>query len=150
MTRRWKKGPAKGFTLVEVLIAVTVLSISFFALLPLITSAVSTDKTALLTTKSQAVTAYKMDELLAAGTSMTCNGAAYVCGAAPGNTCIDFVNAETDVVSAATAGAPFEIMRTSNALIVNATSGLCKLTITSTYTYQGEVKTFRLITEKSL
>jgi prepilin-type N-terminal cleavage/methylation domain-containing protein len=147
MINGMKKRPMKGFTLVEVLIAVVVLALSFIALLPLIISAVSTDKTALLTTKSQAVTASKMDELLAAGTSMTCNGGAWACGAA---NCVDFVNAETDVVSAATTGVPFEITRTSNALIVNANSGLCKLTVTSTYTYKGEQKSFQLITEKSL
>ena len=143
----------KGFTLIEVLIAVTVLSLSLLALLPLITTAVSADKTALLTTKSQAVTAYKMDELLAGGTSrtsMTCNGGNWNC-ANPEAVCVEFVNAETDSVSsAAPVGAPYVITRTSRALIVNPNSGLCKLTVTSTYTYQGETKTFRLITEKGL
>ncbi len=140
-----------GFTLVEMLIAVTVLALSFFAIAPLLTTAVTLDRDTMLKVKVQSLAAYKMDELIAQGLTVTgCDGLAKDCTAA--YNCNEFIDPDTDLIYPTLAAVPgtvaFPVTR-NMAILPVANTNLCRITITTTYAMRaGENVTHTLIAEK--
>ncbi|GAB4484684.1 MAG: hypothetical protein OHK006_09550 [Thermodesulfovibrionales bacterium] len=141
----------RGFTLVEMIIAVSVFAISLLAFAPLLTTAVTLDRDSMLKVKARALAAYKMDELIAEGLTVTgCDGVVRDCTAA--YSCTEYVDSDTDRVYATPADVPssvaFRIDRTMAIAPVTNTN-LCRMTISTTYQMANDApQVFTLVAEK--
>jgi len=114
----------KGFTLIEVLIAIIVFSIALLALVPLLVTSVNIDTDDMLKARAQRLVISKMDELLSVDSSGLSNG--------------------NDAI--------VENGITLNRVwtVVPATGNLNTITVTVSYTYKGQTKTFTAVSERGV
>ena len=135
----------KGFSLIEVLIAILIFTISLFAIIPLLFIAVNVDNDSLMKVTAQRMMTETIDDLMAQTTlagfedCICTNGVP--AGTCPAGTCTTTRNGP-----GAINGNP--INRTWT--IVPATGNLSLITATVTYTQGGENKTLMTQVRKGL
>jgi prepilin-type N-terminal cleavage/methylation domain-containing protein len=114
----------KGFTLIEVMIAIVIFSISLLALVPVLVTAVSVDTDDFLKARAEAMLTTKIDELLA-----------------------DDINTITNGNDQATQkGVVLNRVWT----VTPDTGNLQKISVTVTYIYKGQQKQFATEVKKGL
>jgi len=111
----------RGFTLIEVIFAILIFSISLFALIPLLTTAASIDRENYLNVRARAMAADALDSLM-------------------GDAVPPFSNPST-LVDGGVA-----ITRSWN---VNQAGNLDNIAVTVQYTYKGQQKTFVLTAQRA-
>jgi len=139
----------RGFTLIEVIVAGTIISIGMMALIPLLLSTYKVDTQTTIRVRAQYVMAQKMDELISAETP-SCDNTTHT----------DFIDAQTGQVSASAPSVPVVITRqwivgtsTNSGLYSNGQGGVephpfCPVTVTASYTDQGGPKTLTSFSQK--
>jgi prepilin-type N-terminal cleavage/methylation domain-containing protein len=127
----------RGFTLLEVIIAVSIISIGLMALIPLLISSYKVDTQTAFRVRSQYVMAQKMDDLISQDT---------VSG---GSTGIDYIDAQTGQVYSSAPSVPVVITRTWGVGVpADTLHPLNAITVTVTYTFRGETKTLTAYSRK--
>ena len=114
----------KGFTLIEVLVAIVLFIISLLAIVPLLFTAVSVDKESFLKIKAQTMVAEKIEELMSQDISTIGSGN----------------DSETED--------GFTLNRVWT--VAAGTGNLSLITISVTYTYKGIAKTVTAVAERGL
>jgi prepilin-type N-terminal cleavage/methylation domain-containing protein len=126
------RGP-RGFTLVEVLIAIVIFSLSLLALVPLLSTATSIDRENYLNVMSRALAADTLDSLMGLNCLV---GTCTPLPTAAMTTAIPDVIADDNVTA---------IKRTAT---ITQVGNLANIAVTATYTYKGQLKTFILTAQK--
>ncbi len=119
--RTGRRAGAKGFSLIEVLLAILIFSISLFALIPLLTTAASIDRENYLNVRARAMAADVLDSLM-------------------GDATPPFSNPSTVIDGGVT------MTRSWN---VNQVGNLDNIAATVQYTYNNQLKTFTLTSQKA-
>lgn len=114
----------RGFTLIEVLIAIVIFSLSLLALVPLLSTAMSIDRENYLNVTSRATAADVLDTLMGGGVPLVGNPST--------------VNDQgVDITTSWTVTVP------------PATPNLDNIAVTVTYTYKGQTKTFVMTSQRT-
>ena len=127
----------KGFTLIEVIVAASILSVAMLSLVPLLVSSYRVDRETMYRVRAQQLVTQRLDELISQE-NLVCGGAA--------NT--DFIDAHTGTVYAALPAVPVAITRTWTVAAPVAPSNLCAIAVTAAYTDSGGAKTYRVVSQK--
>jgi prepilin-type N-terminal cleavage/methylation domain-containing protein len=138
----------KGFTLLEVIVALSLIAIAMLAVIPLLIQAFSVDNETVYRVKAQSLAAQRVDDLISR--SSTTNTDAYGNLICNGITYTEYVDERSGLVSTVNSGAPTVITR-SWVLVPSPTSSatypLCLITVTTSYTYKGNPKSYQLVSE---
>lgn len=127
----------RGFSLIEVLVAATIISIAMLSLVPLLISSYRVDTETRNRVRAQQAAAQRLDELLGQ-TNISCDGIARS----------DFIDAATGNVYAVAPAVPLVMTRTWIIGAPAANSSLCPITVTVSYTDQGGAKVYQAVTQK--
>ncbi len=111
----------RGFTLLEVLFAILILSISLFALIPLLTTAASIDRENYLNVRARAMAADVLDSLM-------------------GDAAPPFLNPSSAIDGGVTITRSWNVIQVGN---------LDNIAVTVQYTYHDQLKTFTLTAQKA-
>lgn len=138
----------KGFTLLEVIVAISLIAIAMLAIIPLLVQAFSVDNETVYRVKAQSLTAQRVDDLISRSSitnvdaygNLICNGVTYT----------EYIDEQSGLVSTVNSGAPTVITRTwvvAQSPHSSPTYPLCLITVTTNYTYKGKPKSYQLISE---
>lgn len=137
MQKAQNNADQKGFTLLEVIVAASILSVAMLSLVPLLISSYRVDRETLYRVRAQQLVTQRLDELISQE-NLVCGGAAST----------DFIDAHTGAVYAALPAVPVAITRTWTVGAPPALSSLCTITVTVVYTDSGGPKTYRVVSQK--
>jgi prepilin-type N-terminal cleavage/methylation domain-containing protein len=127
----------KGFTLLEVIVAASILAVAMLSLVPLLISSYRIDKETLYRVRAQQLVTQRLDELIAQE-NLVCGGAAST----------DFIDAHSGAVYAAVPTVPVVITRTWTVGAPVGLTSLCTITVAAAYTDSGGAKTYQAVSRK--
>lgn len=139
---RGKKSFKKGFTLLEVILGLSIFAVAMLSIEPLVITAMRYDKDTWFKVKVRELAIQKLDDIVAQ-TTLTCDGVVRT----------EYIDAETGAVSATPSGS-FPVSRTwtISPVPVTESPNLCDLKTTVTYWDKhnnNAEKTIGLMTQRS-
>jgi len=153
-----KKKLQNGYTLLEVIIASSIIAGVMLGIVPLIVQSYSVDKQTAYRIKAQALTAQKMDDIVSLTSVSNINSATgnLVCDwtSPSGVYYSDVTDLETGQPT--TSNVVTALTRTWWIQQISPTSGSmlqpgpCLITVTTSFTYQGQTRSFTLVSERGM
>ncbi|HXZ04864.1 MAG TPA: type II secretion system protein [Ktedonobacteraceae bacterium] len=148
------ENPQRGYTLLEVIVATSIIAGVMLAILPLVVQSFSVDKQTAYRVKAQALTAQKLDDIvsLSSVSNIDSNGN-LVCDwtSSSGVYYSDVTDLETGQPT--TPNVVTALTRTWYIQQIHPTPpatppDLCLVTVTTSFTYQGQTRSFTLVSER--
>jgi len=140
----------QGFTLLEVIVAGAIISAAMLAILPLLIQAYSIDKATAYKIKAQALTAQKLDDLISLSSTTNVDASGNLICDGPAVAYSDVTDLETGLPTIPTVVTALTRTWQINKITPTppATTYLCQIIVTTSFTYQGQTKSFQLVSER--
>ncbi len=143
----------KGFTLLEVIVAGGIISAVMLAIVPLLVQSYKIDKATAYRVKAQALTAQKMDDIISLSGSNADQYGNLICqGNSDNGTLYNGPYGDvTDLETGLQTNVVTALTRTWQIVHLTPTAGatdLCQITVSTSFTYQGQTMSFQLVSER--